>query len=307
MTFQRFQEYLDDRGKFQEKPVVSKTADTGPKGAKYLPKAQTKGHKWHDVTAKDEALQIDDTPNGDGAKATPSSPKLYSPNGTDPGLLTADGGKNGKPGKNNPDPLVDKGEKDLVWNPKIDPRDPKGQRLKAAVKTFEKPPMEQFVDKTKNLSVAQYAEYVLKQNKVDGMKKIVETANTISGNNDLIEALVREIKHKGDFAKLTESLLNQPEFYQELAIILASDEGRNVAWQIAKAINEITAPPGTKDDVEEDDDKAHHTKSVKNTPVEDPNIMRSKKQYVMMQPEHHLIEALASYKSIKGTMKKIVD
>jgi len=324
MTFHKFKEYLNDKGKM-DKVKVDPLADTGPDGAKFMPKAQTKGHKWHNVTpstetaAKIEALQIDDTPNNDGAKPAPLSPKPYSAPGTDPGQLTADGGKNGKPGKNNPEPLAKKGDQELVYKPKA-----QNQRLKASVKTFEEPPMkttEEFLNKTRSLNAGQYAEYVLKQTKAEGVKQIIETVKTISKNNDLIEALVREIKRNGDFPKLVESILNQPELYNELAIGLAHEtKGKEIARQMAKAINEITAPSASEDDESKrttsdkmppneiaGKERPTIAKSVGGTPVGDNNIMRSRKQYVMMRPEHHLIEALANYRAIRATMKNIVD
>jgi hypothetical protein len=322
-----FSEYLSDKGKM-DKVKVDPLADTGPDGKKFMPKAQTKGHKWHNVTAT-EALQIDDTPNGDGAKPTPISPKPYSAPGTDPGQLTADGGKNGKPGKNNPDQLVKKGDQEFVYNPKV-----QDQRLKASVKTFEEPPMkttEEFLNKTRSLNAGQYAEYVLKQTNAEGVKQIIETVKAISKNNDLIEALVREIKRNGDFPKLVESILNQPELYNELAIGLAHEiKGKEIARQMAKAINEITAPSASKkedyDDEDDEEDESKRTtsekmppnetagkgsptiaKSVSGAEVADNNIRQSRKQYVMMRPEHHLIEALANYRAIRATMKNIVD
>lgn len=328
MSFQKFKEYLNDKGKM-DKVKVDPLADTGPSGAKYMPKAQTKGHKWHNVTpaqettARLEALQIDDTPDNDGAKPAPLSPKPYSAPGTDPGQLTADGGKNGKPGKNNPDQLVKKGDEELVYKPKV-----QDQRLKASVKTFEEPPMkttEEFLNKTRGLNAGQYAEYILKQTKANGVKQIIETVKAISKNDDLIEALVREIKRNGDFPKLAESILNQPELYNELAIGLSHEtKGKEIARQMAKAINEITAPISeeTAPSASEDDEskrktsdkmppdeiagKGKPTKSVEGTPVPGSNIMRSKKQYAMMRPEHHLIEALANYRAIRATMKNIV-
>ncbi|NIQ13494.1 MAG: hypothetical protein GTO02_03505, partial [Candidatus Dadabacteria bacterium] len=102
MEFKKFQEYLNDKGDVQKKPIVSADADTGPSGKKSIrpPKAVTKGKNW-----RNEAAQVKD--GGDGAQPVP-----YSAPGTDPGIQTADG----PAGK--ADPLGQKGDKDLIYEPK---------------------------------------------------------------------------------------------------------------------------------------------------------------------------------------------
>jgi nitrogen regulatory protein PII-like uncharacterized protein len=336
MSFQRFKEYLDDKGELQKKPIIKADADTGPEPKKGLrpPKAVTKGKNWKNYMATAEAAQISD--NGNGALPTP-----YSAPGTDPGLLTADGGKDGKPGKGNADPLGEKGPKDLIYKPKTE-----DQRLKMAKlhdTTPENTKTEQFLNKTKGLSPTQYAEYVLKQNSPKGVKQVVETVDTIKENPVLLETLVREIKRKGGFAPLIATILSQPETYAEIAASLANEsKGKEVARQLAKAINEITAEeteePAVDDFVNKKtpnkqmiqqrqapmppngsqinargnpvepgmNARTRPAKTVQDTPLpanSTDNIMQSR----MMRPEHHLIEALANYRSIRSAMKKLVD
>jgi len=307
MTFQRFKEYLNDKGDIQKKPVVKADADTGPSGksAPKPPKAQTKGKNWKNFQVKGEAAQVDD--GGDGTK-----PAAYSAPGTDPGQQTADGDK-GKA-----DPLSQKGDKSLVYNPKTG-----DQSLK--MKKLQDTKTETFLNKTRGLSAQGYAEYVLKQSSPNGIKQIIETVELISKNELLVEALVRELKRKGDFATLIETVLSQPETYNEIAASLASpSRGKDIARQLAKAVNEITAEPASDDIVPETpaskkmppnkdsinsrgepvqpEHNARRAKTVKGVPAEDGNIMQS-----MMRPEHTLIEALANYKSIRMAMKKLVD
>jgi hypothetical protein len=106
---------------------------------------------------------------------------------------------------------------------------------------------------------------------------------------------VRETKRKSTFTNLVESVLDQPEFYVELVVQLAKEEtGKEIARQIAKALNEVTAPS----EKDEEDLETVKTKI--------PAKM-NKKQYVMMKPEHHLIEALASYKTLKTSMEKVLN
>lgn len=44
--FKRFREYLDQKDKLQEKPIISLTGDTSPDGTPRPPKAVTKGKNW---------------------------------------------------------------------------------------------------------------------------------------------------------------------------------------------------------------------------------------------------------------------
>lgn len=312
MAFQRFKEYLNDKGDVQKKPDVDGRADTGPSGkaAPKPPKAQTKGKNWKNFQVKDEAAQVDD--GGDGTK-----PVAYSAPGTDPGQQTADGDK-GKA-----DPLSQKGDKSLIYNPKTGDQSLKMKKLHDT--TPEDNKTEAFLNKTRGLSAQGYAEYVLKQSSPKGIKQIIETVELISKNELLVEALVRELKRKGDFATLIETVLSQPETYNEIAASLASpSRGKDIARQLAKAVNEITAEPAADDIVPETpaskkmppnrdsinargepvqpEHNARKAKTVKGVPAEDNNIMQS-----MMRPEHTLIEALANYKSIRTAMKKLVD
>lgn len=281
MAFQRFKEYLNDKGDVQKKPIIDPDADTGPSGKKTPkpPKAITKGKNWKNF----EAAQVTD--GGDGRQPVP-----YSAPGTDPGLQTADG----KDGKANP--LGEKGEKNLIYNPKTDDQRLKMKKLHDT--TPEKTKTEQFLDATKGLSINQYAEYILKQNDAKAIKQIIETVDVVK-EHKLIEVLVREIKRKGGLNSLVESVLSQPETFNEIAIKLANEShGKNIARQLAKAINEITAEPAG-DDIPE---KRRPAKTVKGLPTEADNILTSKK----LRPEHNLIEALVNYKSIRAAMKKLV-
>lgn len=331
MSFQKFKEYLDDKGDLQKKPIISDDGDTGPsaKSAVKPPKAVTKGKNWKNF----EASQVED--GGDGTKPTP-----YSAPGTDPGLLVADGGKNGRPGKSNPDPLSEKGDKNLIYNPKTE--DQRLKMKKLGPTTPEDTKTEQFLNKTKGMPSDKYAEFVLKNSDPKSVKQIIETVDAIKDNTVLLETLVRELKRKGSFEKLLESILDQPETYSEIAYRLANEsKGKEAARQLAKAINEIAAEstdaPATDDMVREkpasrnmpqNDSEINargqavppsqnvrtppanfrNPKTVQDVqlPANTTDIMMTQKQ-PMMRPEHHLIEALAGYKSIKTIMKKLSD
>lgn len=347
MSFQKFKEYLTDKADLQKKPIIDPEADTGPSGksAPKPPKAVVKGKNWKNYEAAQqdpdadvgpppnkaikppkaatkgkgwklpEAAQVED--GGDGRQPAP-----YMSPGTDPGQLTADG-KEGKA-----DPLGQKGDKSMIYNPKTMDQSLKMKKLHDTIPEDTK--TEAFLKKTRGLSTDRYAEYVLKQSNPKSIKQIIETVEIINNNELLVEALVREMKRKGDFEPLISAILSQPETYAEIAIRLASEShGKNIARQLAKAINEITAGPASDDIIPEKpasrgmpanddsinnrgqpvepDHNVRRAKTIKDVPAEANNIMQSKKQYVMMRPEHHLIEALANYKAIRSTMKKIVD
>ncbi len=282
----------DDKGGVElskKKPIISADGDTGPSGTKSPkpPKAVTKGKGWKNF----EAAQVSDGGNG-------TEPAPYSAPGTDPGLENADG----KEGRANP--LGDKGEKDLIYNPKT-----ADQRLKINV---GKTKTESFLDETKGLNSEKYIEFVLRKTNGKAVQQIIETVNLVKENEGLIEALVREMKRQGAFDKLVETILDQPETYKEFAINLADEnKGKEISRNLAKAINEITAPPEGDNDEEltppskkmprNDDSIGPRGQPVK------PEMNARKKQYVMMRPEHHLIEALANYKALRATMKRVID
>lgn len=331
MSFQRFKEYLDDKGNLQKKPTISGDGDTGPSGkeAPKPPKAVTKGKNWKNF----EAAQVED--GGDGTKPTP-----YSAPGTDPGLLVADGGKNGRPGKSNPDPLSEKGDKKLIYDPKTE--DMRLKMKKLSDTTPESTKTEQFLNQTKGLSASEYVNYVLNNSNAKTINQVIETTEIIKSDEVLLETFVREIKRKGGFNALIETVLNHPETYTAIACKLANEsKGKEVARQLAKAINEIAAEatdvPATDDMVKEkpasktmpqNDSEINargqavppnqnsrtapanfrNPKTVKDVqlPANSGNIMMTQNQS-MMRPEHHLIEALANYKSIKTIMKKLID
>ncbi len=322
MAFTKFKEYLNDKGDVQKKADVDGRADTGPSGkdSPKPPKAQTKGKNWKNFQVKDEAAQVED--GGNGTKPAP-----YSAPGTDPGLQHAADEK----GEKSPvkglysDTLAGKGSKDLIYKPKTADQALKMKKLHDT--TPEDNKTEQFLSQTSGLSTGDYADFILKRNDAKSIKHVLELAEILNQNSGLLETFLRELKRKGSFDKLVEAVLDHPETYATLAHNLAdqSSRGKAIARQVAKAVSEITAEPAADDIVPEkpasrnmpaNDDiinargqavtpdmNARRAKSVKGVPTETDNIMQSRK----LRPEHQLIEALANYKSIKSTMKKLVD
>jgi len=258
MSFKNFSEYLNQKGKLQTEPIVDGKADTAPTAPPRPPKAVNKGKNWKDYKAT-ESAQLEDGGNGtEPAKYTSPGtqmPPPYKGPGTDPGQPKYEKG------------LVYQGDQELVYNPKTD-----DQHLKT---NLNKTKTESFIETTREMTPKQYADFVLKNKNATSVSKIAEVVDAIKDNKDLVETLVRELKRKGAFANLMSTVLDQPEAYTELAMVLANENtGKEVSRRIAKAVNDVT-PETTLD--------------------ESTTILR---------PEHHLIEALGSYNSIKTSMCK---
>lgn len=246
MAFTQFQEYLDKNKKIG-KPIVDPLADTGPTPTPKPPKAATKGKNWHVVgksgaAAATEAAQINDTPNG-------ADPAPYSAAGKDPGLETADGG----PEK---EPLGDKGDSGLIYNPKTMIQKLDVRTNKSEDKTTKEPTppkvvkaskTESFMNKTKDMSPEQFTEFILKKKSGAEVNQVIETSVLITKKKSLIETMVREIKRKGGFERLMTAILSQPEAYVEIAKALQDENNLN---RLNRYMRETTAPPEI-DDIEE--------------------------------------------------------
>lgn len=330
MAFTRFSEYLEKSGKLQKTAIVDLHGDTAPPAKKTPQKAATSSKKGHWHT---EAAVVDDD-NG---------PFAYQGDGKDPGLQMAGDGPENSP----PLGSRDVPQSGMVYHPKTDPaqninvdidqfKPTKSVNFKAnaPAKTVDsappKPPRpfnkaennrtESFIAQTSKLSPEKYAEFIINKH-ADGMKDVVELSSKIGKNSDLLEAFVREIKRKGNFSKLMEAILNQPEAYSEFALAIAGDESK--AKKVAKALNETTAAPAVDDtDEDEEPNKSNGMRPKDKVMPKDASTMMPpgdqggvdsrgkpmmKKQFAMMRPEHALIQALAGYQNIRNTMREILN
>lgn len=270
MAFTKFQEYLDKNKKI-EKPIVDPLADTAPEPTPKPPKAATKGKNWHLVgksgaAAAIEGAQIDDTKDG-------ADPQPYSAPGTDPGLETADGGPN-------KEPLGDKGDSGLIYNPKTMTQKLDVRTNKSVEKTTKEPippkvvkpsnKTESFLNKTRDLNPEQFAEFILKKHTGSEVNKVMEITTLVIKNKNLIETLVREIKRKGGFEELMSAVLNHSEAYVEIAKALKNESTLN---KLNKILKETTAPPEI-DDLDEPKKKVmptRKTKSIEGEPMDMAN------------------------------------
>lgn len=210
MSFTNFTEYLNQKGKMQEKPIVDPMADTSPTAPPRPPKAVTKGKGWKDYKAHEAAGVKDE------------EPAPYKGPGTDPGQPKYEKG------------LVYQGDQELIYKPKTD-----DQTLKT---DWGKTKTEAFIEKTRSMKPDEYASFVLQSQEPNALKKILEAVEAISKKPNLAENLVREIKRKGNYDALMNAVLDQPETYKEFAIALANEnKGKEISRQIAKSVNEIAA------------------------------------------------------------------
>jgi hypothetical protein len=70
---------------------------------------------------------------------------------------------------------------------------------------------------------------------------IKETIAVCKCNQGYISSLVREMKRNGLFGKLMKEMVNHPETFKALAILMEKDE--MYARKLAKAMNEMVGPP----------------------------------------------------------------
>lgn len=151
----------------------------------------------------------------DGPK--PEQPKPYSVKNTQNAPAPEKGG------------FAEKGDKDLIYKPKLE------KKLKS----------EEFIEKTQNMSLQEYANYIVEQCKCESMDdddmptvtayaagrfhphppEAVKYVAHLSGKNDRIkDALIHEFKRNGGLKGLVEALMDHPETYDILVDILEHDE-----------------------------------------------------------------------------------
>lgn len=226
-NFRKFTEYLNEKGKLQEKPIEADDFDTSPKPDKYPPAGATSGKNWKTTTPQDK-------------------PKPYVGVGTDPGLPKFDKG------------FANDGDKNLIYEPKNGKPEKEGWK-KLDTWTWPKGKTEAFLDDTKELTLSEFASYVSEQSKtglhelptihahktgpicpdpVQAMRYVVTLA---AANHRFMESLVIMLKSKGVLDSFLREASNHADTYNELAFLLADPEsGGSVARRLVKALSEVT-------------------------------------------------------------------
>ena len=219
MTYKKFQEYLDANNKLKTSGTVKKIADYEGK-VDTKPVKETK-HK--DAGGKGQDGEIKPYKGGTDAK---------DPN---KGKLT--------------DGFADKGDKKLKYT--LDDKVGKttdGVPGGKGAATWPKTKTQEWVEKTRHLSLAEFTKAVrdeafegLENTKEAPHNSIKETVSACKCNKKHVSALVREMKRNGLFGKLVAEMVQHPETFKALSILMERDE--SYARKLVSAMNEMIAPP----------------------------------------------------------------
>jgi hypothetical protein len=278
--FVKFSEYLNTRGQVDEKGKVN---DTGDEVDMPKPKAKEDPHKRPDKCAckKNKQPQVKEYLDGSGKLTEPIEQQVADYRGPDPSAPPQAGSNDltknaGKPAPYRPtntsasagggeSGFGDKGSKELKYEPNT-------EKPEKVVSTWPKTKTEEFVDKTRNMSLAEFAKYVIEQRSVPNNLPTVTTPNqqkfypapveavryvgALTKNRTILNDLIHEVKRNGNLGQLLELALETPEGYKELVKLLSEEEGKKRCSLLARAMHEAVAPPiGLEDEEEEDDDE----------------------------------------------------
>lgn len=219
MKYEKFAEYLDRNNKLKTSGTVKQIADF--EGKVDVKPAKEKKHK--DAGGKGQSGEVKPYKGGTDAK---------DPN-------------KGKMG----DGFAHKGDAKLKYEPKTDVPAKVGAGGKTAA-TWPKTKTQEWVDGTKGMSLAEFTKKI-RSEALKGLDEcacqeaphnsIKETISICKCNQGYISALVREMKRNGLFGKLVKEMVNHPETFKALAILMERDE--SYIRQLNKAMNEMIAPP----------------------------------------------------------------
>lgn len=212
MTHIKFQEYLNSKGKVQTSGKVQQVADF--EGSVDSKPAKEKMHK--DAGGKGQDGPVNPYKGGVDAK--------------DPNKSVKDG-------------FAHKGDKKLKYEP-----DTKVKETSRKQVTWPKTKTQEWIDHTKDMSLAEFTKSV-RSEALKGLSEcqdsphnsIKETVSVCKCNKKYVSALVREMKRNGLFGNLMKEMVNHPETFKALAIMMEKDE--TYARKFAKALSEMVAPP----------------------------------------------------------------
>ncbi len=221
-SFPKFHEYLASSGKTVEKPSVEKVADyKGPR-----PTSPQKSGAWlEDAERK-------------GRKKGVGSPAPYSAPGSDPGQ------KKGEHG------FGDEGSKELVYNPGTEVSGKEMEKGSWPKNTK----IETFISATKDMPTKEFTNF-MKERTINGGLEY-EAIRYIATNPITLNALVREVRRKGNLETLLEALLEIPDTHKLLVESLADNPRfqKALSRAIDDSVVEAVGPPMHKDDEDEDED-----------------------------------------------------
>ncbi len=236
MNFRHFKEYLNAKGKLQEKPEVDSSGDTAPTPPKKPPTPVTKGKNWE-------------------ANPLAGKPADYTPT-TSPAKQ-----QKGTPG------LANDGDKKLVYEPETpETIDKEGGKK---VSTWPKAATtKEFLDNTKGMSISEFVNFVSQENQTNGqvnpLPYIRFVANLVSKNPNLMESLVREIRRNNGIGILANESLKLPEAVDEVAFMMQDEK---FTRRLEKAMRETVEAPASETEFDEPK-KKRRTKSIDGNKVD---------------------------------------
>lgn len=281
-----FEEYLNARGKVEEKPKVAVIADKLEVEPKSDPKAAGKGvsasvkkggkhaqikeadqkESWLTKLRKafhkeyvDESGKLVERPATeiipDYKGNTPNAP--VKANGmSEPAPYKS--GKDASYPKGEEEGLANKGDKNLVYNPDTKEGDSENIPGGRTVKTKT----EDFLDKTRGLNLQEFTRYIIECgcSSSDSFQKIREVAALSVTDTRSVDNLVHEFKRAGLLSKLIEAVLDHPESYGEITALLGAEGGsqryKSLVNSLNKFLETVGPPPVGMDDI--DDDESEH-------------------------------------------------
>lgn len=214
MIFQKFQEYLDSNKKLKTAGKVQVVADFEGK----VNSKPAKEKKPKDAGGAEQKGEMKPYKGGTDAK--------------DPNKGKDKGG------------LAEKGSKELEYKPKTD-----AEGTKKA--TWPKTKTEAWLEKTRGLSLAEFTK-TIRNEAVKGLDEcacqetqphnaIKNTVEVCKCNKQYLSSLVREMKRNNMFNSLFSEMIQYPEAYANLAVLMGKDE--SVARKLVRALNEDVGPP----------------------------------------------------------------
>lgn len=276
-NFPSFLEYLNSRGKTDEKPTVDASGDVLDVPNLKKPKKPKKQPQIEYINASGKLVEKPETEtvpdySGPDPHLTPMGTPYKAPS-------------SGKNMSSSEKGLGDLGADNLKYNPDT--------KLEKTVSSWPKGKTESFLNKTNEMNIAEFTRYMLEtcgcghvvdSDEIPGVtayttgkifphppeaiKYVVVMANK---NDSLLDNMVHELKGTGGLGKLLKSILGHPEAYDELTNLFGDEEeGSNRCKAFANAMNgnylkfvtdqegmyESVAPPlGFDMDLDVDDDE----------------------------------------------------
>lgn len=275
-NFKKFKEYLNNKGNM-EKVIVDPSGDTGPSPTVKPEPAVTKGKGW----------------NAEAPSA--GKPEPYE---------AKNGGKAPEKG------FAYAGDKDLEVK--------FGKETEKKLDTGDlRSKTEQFIADTEKLSVSEFTSYLKEAYNTQDLAKVIsllkETAECVKNSDTAMDRFISLLEDNGSLPLFVEVVFGQPAAMKALANLIS--ESPMTCLKLVSSLNEITDAPAsdtepTKKDVSDEPKSKRKTASIGGEKLDmagsdvvttSASMMKKK-----MCPEHHLVKALASFRSMNETMKQAI-